>query len=163
MSKLLKLPLWDLFEGWFKSEYPSLDFEQSSYWLFMILFIIAVFLVLLLLWISYRGIYDFIDKKKSTTEQLSGILIDKKYIGERNSSGIGSAILPNSSGSVSVGMVSTNSSSPEEFLFFVKSDKIYKVNTNMQTFYEKNIGDTIMLSKCIGGLSKNELTISLNQ
>jgi hypothetical protein len=121
----------------------------------MSLVVILILLVIsITLWLIYNGIYIYFDKRRSTKEILSGELIDKRYIGEQSSSGVGTAVIPNTSGGVGIGLVSTSSHSDEEFLFFVKADKVYKMEVDMQQFYGKNVGEKVRFEVTTGGSVK---------
>ncbi len=109
----------------------------------------------------YNGIYDYFDWKKSTKETLSGELIDKRYLGEQYSPGNRIPFVSTINGGVTVGSISTSSYSDEEFLFFVRSDKVYKIEVDMQQFYDKNIGDKIKFEVVTGRFSKEELELNL--
>jgi hypothetical protein len=98
---------------------------------------------------------------KSKIQTLSGELIDKRYMGEQTTSGTGTAIMPNMSGGVGFGIISGSSHTDEEFLFFIKADKIYKTEVDMQQFYSYKIGDRISFEVKIGGLSKTELSTEI--
>lgn len=154
--RLLKLPLWDFFKD--ISGYPQY-FDTELYWIFAVLSIILFIITFIILWIIYRGIYHYLDKKGSVKETVLGELIDKKYIGEMNYSGSGTAIIPNNSGGIGVGVVSTSSHSDEQFLFFVNSEQVYKLEVDMQSFYKKEIGDEIMFAITVGGLSKKIIKV----
>ncbi len=123
--------------------------------------ILILLVISITLWLIYNGIYIYFDKRRSTKEILSGELIDKRYIGEQSSSGVGTAVIPNTSGGVGIGLVSTSSHSDEEFLFFVKADKVYKMEVDMQQFYGKNVGEKVRFEVTTGGLSKDELDVEL--
>ena len=123
--------------------------------------ILILLVISITLWLIYNGIYIYFDKRRSTKEILSGELIDKRYIGEQSSSGVGTAVIPNTSGGVGIGLVSTSSHSDEEFLFFVKADKVYKMEVDMQQFYGKNVNKKVRFEVTTGGLSKDELDVEL--
>lgn len=158
---LLNLPFWNFYERIFKSEYHYLDFDTTDYWFYVFITLLFLAIIAIIIWMIYSGIYDARDKRKSTKQILVGELIDKKYIGEQSSSGVGTAVLPNTSGGLSVGVISTSSSSEEEFILFIRADKVYKINCDMQTFYSKNIGDKIQFEVTIGGLSHGQLGVEL--
>ena len=156
--KYLKLPLWDFFKS--IDDYPRF-FDKETYWLYVFITFLCLCAAGLIVLLIYRVVYNYFDKRSSTEEILSGELIDKRYIGEQSSSGTGTAVLPNTSGGMSVGLVSTSSHSDEEFLFFVRVDKIYKTGVDMQQFYKYNIGERIRIKVKTGGLSKEELTTKI--
>jgi len=156
--KLLQLPFWDFFKS--LDNYPQY-FDKETYWMYAIVSILILLVIGLILWLIYVGIYSYFDCRSSTTETLSGELVDKRYIGEQSSSGVGTAVIPNTSGGVGIGLVSTSSHSDEEFLFFVKADKVYKMEVDMQQFYGKNIGEKVRFEVTTGGLSKDELGVEL--
>ena len=140
-----------------QSEYKYLPFDNGEYWLCILLSLAILSAAGLIIWLIYGGIYDYFDNRSATIETLTGELIDRRYIGEQTSSGTGTAILPNTNGGVGLGLVSTSSHSDEEFLFFIKADKVYKVEVDMQQFYAYKIGDKIRFELKRGGLSKEEL------
>lgn len=115
----------------------------------------------ILIYAAYEFIYDYVDSKFSSTETLSGELIDKRYKGEESSSGVGTAVVPSANGGVGVGIVSTSSYSPEEFLFFVRADKVYKIEVDMQKFYNKNLGEKLKFELTIGKFSNDILSTNL--
>lgn len=158
---LLNLPFWSFYEKIYKSDYPYLNFDTSDYWFYVFITLLFLAILAIIIGMIYSGIYDARDKRKSTKQILIGELIDKKYVGEQSSSGVGTAVLPNTSGGVSVGVISTSSSSEEEFILFIRADKVYKINCDMQTFYSKNIGDKIQFEVTIGGLSNEQLDVEL--
>lgn len=159
--KLLQLPFWNFFKELWEGEYKYLEFGAGEYWLCIFLFILILSLIGLIVCLIYGGIYDYFDNRSSTKETLSGELVDKRYIGEQSSSGVGTAVIPNTRGGVGIGLVSTNSHSDEEFLFFVKADKVYKMEVDMQQFYDKNVGEKVRFEVTTGGLSKDELDVEL--
>lgn len=156
--KLLQLPFWDFFKS--LDDYPQY-FDKETYWLYVILAFLCLCAIGLIVFLIYSCIYKYFDKRSSTKETLSGELVDKRYIGEQFSSGFGTAVIPNTSGGVGIGLVSTSSHSDEEFLFFVKADKVYKMEVNMQQFYGKNVGEKVMFEVTTGGMSKDELNVEL--
>lgn len=156
--KLLQLPFWNFFKS--LDNYPQF-FDNETYWMYVIGSILILLVISITLWLIYNGIYIYFDKRRSTKEILSGELIDKRYIGEQSSSGVGTAVIPNTSGGVGIGLVSTSSHSDEEFLFFVKADKVYKMEVDMQQFYGKNVGEKVRFEVTTGGLSKDELDVEL--
>jgi hypothetical protein len=156
--KLLQLPFWNFFKS--LDNYPQF-FDNETYWMYVLGSILILLVISITLWLIYNGIYIYFDKRRSTKEILSGELIDKRYIGEQSSSGVGTAVIPNTSGGVGIGLVSTSSHSDEEFLFFVKADKVYKMEVDMQQFYGKNVGEKVRFEVTTGGLSKDELDVEL--
>lgn len=156
---LLQLPFWDFFKWIWKDLLSFTIFDTFEYWSCAIILLLILFVIVVFASIIYLAIYDYFDKKSSTKKDLSGILIDKKYIGEQSSSGTGTAIIPNTSGGVGIGIVSTSSHSDEEFLLFVKADKVYKIEVDMQQYYSKNINEKIKFEVTIGGLSHSQLDI----
>lgn len=159
---ILKLPLWDWFEKIWESEFDALEFGAAEYWVAMFVLLLIAFLVFIIAYLVYDGIYNAIDRKRATVEHLSGEVVDKRYNGEQSHSGTGTVLMPNTSGGIGVGVVSTSSHSPEEFLLFVRADKVYKIEVGMQEFYSITIGDKIRFERTIGGLSKEELYIELS-
>ena len=156
--KLLQLPFWNFFKS--LDNYPQF-FDNETYWMYVLGSILILLVISITLWLIYNGIYIYFDKRRSTKEILSGELIDKRYIGEQSSSGVGTAVIPNTSGGVGIGLVSTSSHSDEEFLFFVKADKVYKMEVDMQQFYGKNVGEKVRFEVTTCGLSKDELDVEL--
>ncbi len=156
--KLLQLPFWNFFKS--LDNYPQF-FDNETYWMYVLGSILILLVISITLWLIYNGIYIYFDKRRSTKEILSGELIDKRYIGEQSSSGVGTTVIPNTSGGVGIGLVSTSSHSDEEFLFFVKADKVYKMEVDMQQFYGKNVGEKVRFEVTTGGLSKDELDVEL--
>lgn len=156
--KLLQLPFWDFFKS--LDNYPQY-FDKETYWMYVFIAFLCLCVIGLIGWLIYSGIYGYFDKRSSTKEILSGELVDKRYIGEQSSSGVGTAVIPNTSGGVGIGLFSTSSHSDEEFLFFVKADKVYKMEVDMQQFYGKNVGEKVRFEVTIGGLSKDELDVEL--
>jgi hypothetical protein len=159
--KQLQLPFWNFFKELFQGQWKSLDFGVGEYWVCVLLALLILLAAGLIVWIIYLGIYGYFDKRSSTKETLSGELVDKRYIEEQSSSGVGTAVIPNISGGVGIGLVSTSSHSDEEFLFFVKADKVYKMEVDMQQFYDKNVGEKVRFEVTTGALSKDELNIEL--
>lgn len=159
--KLLQLPFWDFFKNIWQGEDKYLEFGTGEYWICILLSVCILAVIGLIGWLIYRGIYGYFDKRSSTKETLSGELVDKRYIGEQYSSGVGTAVIPNTSGGVGIGLVSTSSHRDEEFLFFVKADKVYKMEVDMQQFYGKNVGEKVRFEITTGGLSKDELDVQL--
>ena len=156
--KTLNLPFWDFFKS--LSDAPEY-FDKTLYWCcFFISILILAFIVVMVYW-AYSAIYDSLDRKRSTKEIVTGDLIDKRYVGEQSSTGTGTAILPSSGGGLSVGIVSTSSSSPEEFLLFIKASRVYKIECDMQQFYSVKVGDKVRIEISIGGLSKKEINYKL--
>lgn len=158
---LLQLPFWDFFKKIWESEFSPLLFDTGDYLVCLSVSLCLVVITAIIGWLIYSSIYGYVDKKRSTKKILFGELVDKKYIGEKYSSGMGTAVIPNTSGSVGIGLVSTSSHSDEKFLFFVKSDKVYKMKVDMQQFYSKKIGEKVRFEVRIGGLSKDEINIEL--
>jgi hypothetical protein len=156
--KLLQMPFWDFFKS--LDNYPQY-FDKEIYWLYAVLSILILIVIGLIVWLICGIIYNYFDNRSSTKETLTGGLVDKRYIGEQSSSGVGTAVIPTTSGGVGVGLVSTSSHSDEEFLFFVKADKVYKMEVDMQQFYCKNAGEMVMFEVTTGGLSKEELNVEL--
>jgi len=158
---LLQLPFWNFFKEIWQGEFSSLNFGAGEYWLCVFLAFLILVVIGLIGWLIYSVIYGYFDKRSSTKETLFGELVDKKYIGEQSSSSVGTAVIPNASGGVGIGLVSTSSHSDEEFLFFVKADKVYKMEVDMQQFYGKNVGEKVRFEVTTGGLSKDELNVEL--
>jgi hypothetical protein len=151
------LPLYHFFERISHNDYPSLDFDNTMYFCYAAIFLIIIFACLLILWLIYHLVYDKIDSAKANKQILYGELIDKRYMGEQTTSGTGTMIIPNMNGGIGVGIVSGSSHTDEEFLFFIKADKVYKTEVDMQQFYSYKIGDRISFEVKIGGLSREEL------
>jgi hypothetical protein len=159
--KLLQLPFWNFFKEIWEGEFSQLEFGTGEYWVCILLSVCILAVIGLIGSLIYSGIYGYFDKRSSTKETLSGELVDKRYIGEQSLSGVGTAVIPNTSGGVGIGLVSTSSHSYEEFLFFVKADKVYKMEVDMKQFYSKNVGEKVRFEVTTGGLSKDELDVEL--
>lgn len=134
--------------------------RDDDYVPFLIILLLFMLLAVFLLWVAYHLIYDYIDKRTSVKTEYTGNLVDKKYIGESDSSGTGTAMVATGSG-MGIGLVSTSSHTDEDFLFFIKADKIYKCEVDMQNYYHFNIGDRINFSVLRGGKSGDQLEINL--
>lgn len=132
----------------------------DDYWFGILMMFFGVLILFFLCWLFWRITYDWLDKKSATLQNLTGKLIDKKYVGEENSSGTGTALVSTGSG-VGVGVTSTSSHQDEQFLFFLDADKVYKCQVDMQIYYKSNIGDRIKFSVLIGGKSGDQLKIQL--
>lgn len=164
---LLKPPLWDFLAEVLRED----DFDNTKYALAMFILLLVLFLLAFIVWIIWDEIYGALDKKKATYIIYTGELIDKKYKGESSSSGIGTAVVPNSNGGMGIGIVSTRSSSPEEFLFFIRTTRanvylpeypvrnLYKLLVSMEEYYSRNVGEEVQFEVCYGGLSKVELSM----
>jgi len=155
--KLETLPFWDFFKS--LDSYPKY-FDTQTYWLYVVMSIAIILLIFVVLWIFFVMAYDLCDHITSTTKRLTGVLVDKKYIGERSSSGIGTVVIPSTNGPV-IGLIPKRSYGAEEFLFFVDADKMYKIPVDMQTFYKKDVGYWTTFEVTIGGLSKEDLRVEL--
>jgi hypothetical protein len=138
--KLLQLPFWNFFKELWEGEYKYLKFDTGEYWVCILLSVSILAVIVLIGLLIYSGIYRYFDNRSSTKETLSGELIEKRYIGEKSSSGVGS---------------------DEGFLFFVKADKVYKMEVDMQQFYGKNVGEKARFEVTTGGMSKDELDVEL--
>jgi len=154
----LTLPFYDFFKA--HDSFPDL-FTKDDYWFDIFLIFLGLVMLFAIIMLIHTVIYSLIDKKKSTIERKTGELIDKRYNGEQTLHGSGVAVLPSTNGGISVGMGSTSSHQDEEFLFFLKSDKVYKCEVDMQQFYKYKIGDQIGFDVTIGGLTKEELKIKI--
>ena len=128
--KLLQMPFWDLFKS--LDKYPYY-FDQKTYWLYVSLTFLSLCGIALISMLIYGFIYKYLDYRSSTKKTLSGKLVDKRYICEQF--GLGT------------------------YVIFVKADNVYKMEVDMQQFYDKNIGEKIMFEVIIGGMSKDELNI----
>ena len=159
--KILQLPFWNFFKEIWQDEFKYLDFSTGYYLVCVLIFLLTLVLIGIICWLIYAAFYSYFDSRSSTKQTLWGELIDKRYIGEQSSSGTGTAVIPNANGGVGVGLVSTSSHSDEEFLFFVKADKVYKIEVDMQQFYGSNIGEKISFEVTTGGLSKEEIEVQL--
>lgn len=146
---------------WSYSQMFDYQYKPEDYWLTVFLMFLWLLIAIGILMALYWGIHWIIDSRTATTSILTGTVIDKKYIGEQSQSGVGTAIVPSTSGGVGVGIVSTSSRSSEQFIFFVKADKIYKIDVDMQVYYSINIGNNVSFELRLGGLSKDELDIKL--
>jgi len=155
---LLELPFYETFKSWGK--YPQY-FDKTDYWLQVVIILLIALAAAIILAALSAYIYDKIDNNRATKTQHNGLLIDKKYIGEYSTSGTGTAVVPSTNGGVGIGVVSTSSHADEQFIFFVKSDKVYKIPVDMQNFYSLSVGDKIKFNVLIGGLSKKELSAEI--
>jgi len=154
----LNLPFWDFFKS-FSPFYG--EFRESDYWVMMLLAFLALCIVALIVFAIYCLIYGYIDKKRAVTLYNTGVLIDKKYVGEYDSTSTGTVIMPNSNGGVGVGMTSSTSHSPERFLFFVKQEGVHKIEVDMDNYYAYKTGDKVKFEMLVGGLSNEVLEINL--
>jgi Tfp pilus assembly protein PilE len=118
--------------------------------------IVFIIIVLFILALIIYGIYSYYDDKLGTNKPLQGILIDKHYKGEEHYSGSGVGI---ANGGIAV--VSTSSTSEEEFMLFIRADKVYKIKCDIQQFYQYKIGDNVNFSVRIGRYSKDDLNSTL--
>jgi hypothetical protein len=115
LPTISELPLYNFFKSMDSNpEY----FDKADYWLDVLFCFLMFIVVIIIIWFIYYVIYSYFDKRSSTKEILTGTLIDKHYVGEQSG----------------VGVISTSSHSDEEFLFFVQSDKVYKIKCDMQQF-----------------------------
>lgn len=116
------------------------------------IFLLLLFAVVLLL--IGVGIYAILDSNFSHKETLTGNIIDKKYVGESDSTG--TTVVSTSNGGVGIG--TTHSHEDERFLLFINSNgTIHKVETDMQFFYNCKLKDPIIFYIKIGGFSKSIL------
>lgn len=150
------------FVEWFYNKIFHYRYNEygDDYGITWMLIVISLLIVIAVLAGLTMWVYNIIDKRTSKTLELTGNLIDKKYVGEENHSGTGTALVSTGSG-VGVGLASTSSHEDEKFLFFIQSDKVYKCPVDMQNYYHFNIGDTINFSVLLGGKSGDQLEINL--
>lgn len=161
MNNMLKLPLWDFFKGVHKVLFVDYEFDNDSYWTAVIMFIFCIAVALFIIWLVYHWIYEYVDEKNKFKIWRSGIVIDKKYTGEQHHSGTGTAVMPNTSGGVGIGVTSVSSHTPEKFLFFIKDLSIHKVEVTMEDYYKYEIGSSVHFETWYGGLSKDILNSEL--
>lgn len=83
-----------------------------------------------------------------TDKPFEGIIMDKHYKSEENSTGTGTTI--NSDGNI--GIITTSSHSDEKFLLIIKTiDGQYKTaESTPETYYTKKVGDKISGAEHIG-------------
>lgn len=149
------------FIKWFYNLIFTYDYDGSfgDYFVSALLFIISVVICLMIIGGIVYGIHSIIDSITSFNREIVGKVIDKKYIGESTTSGTGTALMSNGS----VGIISTSSTKSEEFLIFVDSDQVYKVETDMQTFYHLALNDLVTLNQTMCGISKQQLSIEIKK
>lgn len=118
---------------------------------------LAIFVLVVLAGLIIYGIYSLIDYITSKTEDKTGKIVDKKYVGEVNTTG--TAMVSTGTG---IGVGVTSSHEDEQYLIFAESNEIiYKLTTNMQFYYHCNIGDRIAFKNRIGGISHSLLSSNL--
>ena len=159
---ILELPLWNFFKNWHQELWPNLDYEITDYlvWLTVALLTLVVFVFVILEIIHF--VHNKVDASTAVHEIMMGKLIDKQYKSESNSSSSGTVIVPNASGGIGVGLISSNTYSEEEFLLFVNAGKVYKIEVDMQQYYSFKEGDVVKFVVTIGGLSKKQLCLELS-
>lgn len=93
-------------------------------------------------------LFIIVDMINSDSEPFYGVIVDKHYKAEINSTGTGYGMT--SSGKM--GMVTTSQRESEDFLVMVKTDRggIYTVSVSAELYYEKEIGNKIDCVKHIG-------------
>lgn len=152
---LLNLPFWEQIRA--MEKYPEY-FDTKDYWLAVSIIVLMFAMVAIILYMIGSAIYSTIDKKTSSIVLSIGVIVDKKYVGETNTSGTGTAIIPNSSGGVDVGIVSTSQHQDEQWLVFVNDGgDICKIESNMQQFYSLEVGAKATIENKIGGLTHKNI------
>lgn len=137
--KILQLPFWNFLKELFESKFKYLKFDTWDYSVFILLAICALVAIGLIFMFIFHVTYEYFDEKTAIKKILSGELLDKKYISEWYFDGTG-----------------------EDFFFFIKADKVYKIEVDMQQFYSKNIGEKVRFEVTIGVLTGNELDVNLS-
>lgn len=118
--------------------------------------------ILVILWLIVYGIYEWLDLKYADHCEYIGKVLDKKYVGEYNSTGTTTMVVPNSNGGLGVGVGSTNSHSDEQFLLFIiNSEVIYKSHVGMSKYYCCEIGQKIRFEVVKGRYSKKQLEVNV--
>jgi hypothetical protein len=152
---LLNLPFWEQIKA--MDNYPQ-HFDTTRYWLTVSIIFVMLVVSVFIAGMTISAIYSAIDKKTSSIVLSIGVIVDKKYVGETNTSGIGTAIIPNSSGGVGVGIVSTSQHQDEQWLVFVNDGgEICKIASNMQQFYSLQVGAKATIENKIGGLTHKNI------
>jgi MFS superfamily sulfate permease-like transporter len=152
---LLNLPFWEQIKA--MQDHPAY-FDTKMYWLTVSMLVVLSILVGMILGMIISAIYSAIDQRTASTVLSMGTIIDKKYVGETNTSGTGTAIIPNSSGGVGVGIVSTSQHQDEQWLVFVNDGReICKIESNMQQFYSLEVGAKVTIENKIGGLTHKNI------
>jgi hypothetical protein len=152
---LLNLPFWEQIKA--MEKYPEY-FDTKDYWLAVSIIVLMFAMVAIILYMIGSAIYSTIDQRTASTVLSMGTIVDKKYVGETNTSGIGTAIVPNSSGGVGVGIVSTSQHQDEQWLVFVNDGgEICKIASNMQQFYSLEVGAKATIENKIGGLTHKNI------
>lgn len=135
-----------------------LPFENGDYLVSVTISIGLLTVAILIIYLIIRIVYDWLNAKYGKWAIKNGEIVDKVYTGATRSSGSGVAIMPNTTGATSVGVVSTSSSSPEEFLLFVSCDKeIFKVKVDMHNYYLYDIHTKVGISVLYGRYNKKEV------
>lgn len=136
--------------------------ESERFWIGLIYFVLFLILFALIVLGVYLLIYKIIDKNRSYQEVKAGVIVDKIYVASSTSSGSGTAIMPSANGGIGVGVISTSSTTPEQFLLFVQCPAIQKIEVSMEQYYKYEVGNTISFINTIGGLSKDILKTDIN-
>lgn len=132
------------------------DIDIGEYWAAMFILLLLSVVVCIFVWLMIEIIYDTVDERRASTVQLEGVLLEKEYEGRKVSSGTGVTTI-STAGGMGVGITSTTSTTPEQFLLFIKADKIYKVPVDMQEYFNYEVGQKVKFNVKIGHLSKKEL------
>lgn len=157
------LPFWDLFAKVANWEHPGVGFDKKTYWLMLFLSVTLLGIAILIGYGIYSLLYGIIDWRRSAYQTLSGIVVGKQFVPEQEFSGTTTTVMPTSGGGIGVGIGSVHSTSEEEFLIFVKADRVYKILVDMQQYFGLKDGDAVRFTIRIGGLSNEALDITLEQ
>lgn len=152
---LLKLPL----EGVAKWVHHLIGVEYdggtTSYFVGIMLLLIFASIAILIIGFFSSSIYSLIDYSKSSVYSLTGTIIYKNYTFPQNKPG--SDFSPD----LSAGYISPTSDVkiPERFILFVKcnKDESYKIEVDADTFWDKQVNQTVVFKVRIGGISKTVL------
>lgn len=122
-----------------------LSFHNEFMWWFC--WVVIILFVVFLAWIAgtiHTDILDSRDEKSGYGEPHTGVILRKEYESERHYSGSTTTVIPTTSGGVGIGVGSTSSTSPEQYLFFIRDNgQIVKMEVDAEDFFAHNEGDTI--------------------
>lgn len=110
-----------------------------------------------ILWLILAFIlFLFVDVIFGRLVEYEAIIIDKHYVPEKNSTGVGNYIDANGQ----VGIISTSSHESEKFLIIVKAvnGQIVTTESEPSIYYKKEIGDSVLCKSFLGLLTGTEWT-----
>jgi hypothetical protein len=109
----------------------------------------------------FLTVFVIVDMISATSKDFTAFVVDKHYKPEHNSTGVGTAIMPNGQ----VGTVIVSESESERWNIMVRTNegKVVTAKSEADIYYKKSIGEKVLCKVYLGGLSNHPYSYKVIQ